>query len=93
MIQGGERMEKFEELFEIGGPIVLEELGLDGKTIDSKGLPEACSPKCSGATSVEVSTRGASVENLILPRNVEENASCYCVDYLSRMGITAVPKR
>ncbi|MFC1718435.1 hypothetical protein ACFL6S_32565 [Candidatus Poribacteria bacterium] len=84
-------MEGFEELFEIGGPIVLEELELDEKTIDPKELPEAFSPKCSEATSVEVSTRGASAENLILPRNVEENASCYCVGYLSRMGITAVP--
>ena len=84
-------MEKFGELLEIGGPIVLEELGLDGTTIDSKELPEAFSPKCSGAASVEVSTRDASGEDLILPRNVEENASCYCVGYLSRMGITALP--
>ncbi len=44
MIQGGESMETFEELLEVGGPMILEEPEPNEEVIGPKELSESLNP-------------------------------------------------
>ena len=87
MIQGGESMETFEELLEVGGPMILEELEPNEKVIALKESPEVLNPRYGGAAFAEISGQDASMEGLILLRDIGRNASRCRVGYVSRMGI------
>lgn len=85
-------MEMFEELLEIGGPMILDELRPNEKVIAPEGLSETFNSKCPGTAFVEVSRRDAAIADLILLRDIGENTIRCCIGYLSRMGIVVFPQ-
>ena len=85
-------METFEELLEIGGPMILDELRPNEKVIAPEELSETFYSKYPGTAFVEVSRRDVSIADLILLRDIGENTSRCCIGYLSKMGIVVLPK-
>ena len=69
-------MEKSEELLQIGGPIILEELPQDGDMDESEELPELFVSGCLELIFVKALLGDVSAEGLISFCGADVNAAC-----------------
>lgn len=69
-------MERAEELFEIGGPMIIEELGPNKRMIEPEELLEIFVTKRPLPILVEIPGRNASTAGLIRPCDISENTTC-----------------
>ena len=70
-------MERVEELFEIGGPMIIEELGPDKRMIEPEELLEIFVTKRPLPVLVEIPGRDPSTAGLVRPCCISENTTCY----------------